>query len=63
MNTESLSPNLEFNYFLGHLTLLPVVLLCHKMLSAAKCNGVRLLSDLNLARCKYLYFDLEFELE
>ena len=31
--------------FLGHLTLLPVALLCRKVLSAAHCNGVRLLSD------------------
>ena len=37
---------LEFrNSFLGHLTLLPVALLCRKVLSAAQCNGVRLLSD------------------
>ena len=38
--------------FLGLLTLLPVVLLCQKVQSAAMCNGVRLLSDVSTHQLK-----------
>ena len=37
---------------LGHLTPLPFVLLCQKVLSAAKCNGVRSLSDVSTHQMK-----------